>query len=110
MFPGQLPSVRKDTNNVIHPLDLTNSRDTIESVEMLESFVKRLVPVRFGIVPIVQNDHGIREAKILYHLVESHGLSAALQYLKTVRCLPKLLFINLTLHKVNIAKSGCVAR
>ena len=86
MYPGQLPTVRRDIHNLIIPLDLTDLKDIEMLVENLLAFVKRLVPIRFGVVPLVGSPEAAARAKIVYHLLESYGLEAVVAYLEAVSC------------------------
>ena len=81
-FPGQMPSVRKDIHNVVLPLDLTDPKHAELLVESIQAFVKRKIPIRFGIVPIVNSKVAEDQAKVLHHLSNSYGLSAVLAYLE----------------------------
>ena len=82
MFPGQLPSVRKNAHTVIYLLDFSDPEDISDVVENLQNFVKRTVPVRFGIVPIVKDESTQAHAKIFYHLQATYGLSGLMRYLQ----------------------------
>ena len=82
MFPGQLPSVRKNAQTVIYPVDMTDGDDVSEVVQSLQDFVKRTVPVRFGIVPIVRDQPTTAHAQVLYYLHKTYGLSAMMKYLQ----------------------------
>ena len=84
MYPGQLPTVRRDTHNLIMPLDFTDLKDTEMLVESLQMFVKRQVPIRFGVVPVVGSVEAAARAKIVYHLLETYGLGSVIAYLETV--------------------------
>lgn len=83
-MPGQLPSIRRDIFNLVIPVDLTLENDTNVVVKQLQDFVKRKLPVRFGIVPMASTDASERQAKIVYHLVETYGLAAMMAYLSSV--------------------------
>ena len=85
-YPGQLPTVRRDIHNVIIPLDLTDLKDIELLVESLQTFVKRKVPIRWGIVPQVTSASGVDQAKVVYHLLDAYGLSGVLAYLEAVCC------------------------
>lgn len=63
------------------PVDLTQKDDTKIVVSQLQDFVKRKLPVRFGIVPLASTEASERQAKVVYHLVESYGLAATMAYL-----------------------------
>lgn len=81
-FPGQLPTVRRDIHNLIIPVDFADHKDVQLIVEALKSFVKRTVPVRFGLVPRFQSPESAVQAKVAYHLLESYGLGTLFTYLE----------------------------
>lgn len=80
-FPGQLPAVRREIFNLVIPMDLTDIDEIQLLVTQILSFVKRKLPIRFGIVPLVKRSASVRQAKAVYSLVESYGLAAAIGYL-----------------------------
>ena len=79
-FPGQLPTARRDIHNLIIPVNLADSKDLQLAVETLQSFVKRTIPVRFGLIPILSSPDSAAQAKIAYHLLETYGLSSLFAY------------------------------
>ncbi|KAK3376034.1 glycosyltransferase family 24 protein [Lasiosphaeria ovina] len=81
-FGGGLPQVRKDIFNLVVPVDFTKPADVKIIVEQLQGFVKRLVPIRFGLVPLTSTGEAIEQAKVVYHLLESYGLGAVIAYLE----------------------------
>ncbi|KAK3346307.1 glycosyltransferase family 24 protein [Lasiosphaeria hispida] len=81
-FGGSLPQVRKDIFNLIVPVDFTKPDDVTLVVEQLLGFVKRLLPIRFGLVPLTPTGESIEQAKVVYHLLENYGLSAVVTYLE----------------------------
>src|SRR5580700_2506696 len=83
-FPGQLPSVRRDIFNLVVPVDLSNLEDIELVVEQIQSFVKRKLPLRFGIVPITRSPRATERAKVVYHLLDAYGLSTAMAYLESI--------------------------
>ena len=85
MWPGQLPQIRRNIHHVVMPIDLTDVKDIELVVEQMLVFVKRLIPVRFGLVPMTHSADAIDQAKTVYYLLETHGLSAVIDYL--VACL-----------------------
>lgn len=82
-YPGQLPLVRRNVHNLVIPLDFSDSADVYTMVENIQSFVKRRVPIRFGVVPVLKTAAAAQQAKVVYHLLEVYGLAAALDYLET---------------------------
>ena len=83
MYPGQLPTVRRDLHNLVIPVDLTDADDVLMILEQLQEFVKRKVPMRFGLVPIMRTAGASTQAKAVYHLSETYGLAAVLSYLQS---------------------------
>lgn len=73
-------------HNLILPIDFADSKDLQIVVENLQSFVKRKVPIRFGLVPQTASTASSEQAKVVYHLFDTYGLSVALQYLEKVCC------------------------
>nr|OQO31437.1 hypothetical protein B0A51_02148 [Rachicladosporium sp. CCFEE 5018] len=82
VYPGQLPSVRKDIHNLIIPIDFADFTDLGLIVESIQNFVKRKVPIRFGLVPIIKSPASAEQAKVVYHLFDTYGIAAALSYLE----------------------------
>ncbi|OAX81429.1 hypothetical protein ACJ72_04231 [Emergomyces africanus] len=82
-FHGQLPHVRRDIHNVIIPVDLSSPVHVAIVVENLRMFVKRQIPVRFGIVPLVHNSNALEQAKISHYLLDTYGIAALIAYLQT---------------------------
>jgi len=63
---------------------LTDVKDAELIVESLQTFVKRKIPIRFGIVPLTNSATAIDQAKIVYHLQDTYGLGAVLAYIEAV--------------------------
>ncbi|KAK5168775.1 killer toxin resistant protein [Saxophila tyrrhenica] len=81
-YPGQLPPVRRDIHNLIIPIDFSSYADVTLVVENIQMFVKRTLPIRFGLVPLIKSPAGEQQAKAVYHLLDTYGLAAALSYLE----------------------------
>ncbi|KAI0880437.1 UDP-glucose:glycoprotein glucosyltransferase [Annulohypoxylon maeteangense] len=81
-YPGQVPQIRKDIFNLIAPVDFSKPEDLSLVVEQLQSFIKRLLPVRFGLVPLTPTKEAEERAKVVYHLLENYGLASLMSYLE----------------------------
>lgn len=81
-YPGQLPNVRRDLHNLIIPIDFSDRADVLLLTEGLQSYVKRLIPIRFGLVPVGKSEAAEQQARVVYHLLDTYGLGAVLQYLQ----------------------------
>jgi UDP-glucose:glycoprotein glucosyltransferase len=82
-FPGQLPSVRRDCFQLVVPVDFTDGEDVLLVADTLLNFVKRKIPIRIGLVPITKTKDSSEQARVVYHLINTYGLQAALVYLET---------------------------
>ncbi|RDW72327.1 putative UDP-glucose:glycoprotein glucosyltransferase [Aspergillus mulundensis] len=81
-YPGQLPPVRRELNNIVFPIDLTSIEDVDLIVTTLQVFVKRKIPVRFGIVPLATSEGSIAQLKVAHYLQETFGLASLMAYLE----------------------------
>ncbi|KAH0556426.1 hypothetical protein GP486_005655 [Trichoglossum hirsutum] len=86
VHPGSLPLARRDIHNLVVPLDFSDPGDVELVVETLQAFVRRQIPVRFGLVPLLNSESSKKQAKIVYHLLDTYGISAVLSYLE-IQCL-----------------------
>lgn len=84
-YPGQIPPIRRDIFNLVTPVDFTKADDLIFVVEQLQGFIRRLLPVRFGLVPLTQTKEAEDRAKIVYYLLENYGLTSLIAYLDACR-------------------------
>ncbi|KAF2478130.1 UDP-glucose:glyco protein glucosyltransferas-like protein [Lindgomyces ingoldianus] len=89
-YPGQLPSVRRDIHNAILPVDFTSNDEVFTVVETIQGMVKRGIPIRWGLVPKAKTAASEEQAKIVYHLLDTYGLSAVMNYLAASRDAKKL--------------------
>ncbi|KAF7177206.1 hypothetical protein CNMCM7691_005028 [Aspergillus felis] len=82
MYPGQLPAVRRDAHNIVAPVDLTSSDDMELVAKTLQVFVKKKIPVRFGLVPLASSPGSVAQLKVAHYLHETFGLASLIQYLE----------------------------
>ncbi|TVY23769.1 UDP-glucose:glycoprotein glucosyltransferase [Lachnellula hyalina] len=81
-YPGQLPSVRKDCFYLVLPINFSDPEDILIVVETLQSFVKRKLTIRIGLVPISSTIHSLEQARVVYHLLDTYSLSTVISYLE----------------------------
>ncbi|KAJ5667076.1 hypothetical protein N7507_002940 [Penicillium longicatenatum] len=81
-YPGQLPPVARDLQNVVVPVDLSKSDDILLVLQQILTFIKRGIPVRFGLVPTASSPEAIAQLKVAHYLQDTFGLSAFIQYLE----------------------------
>ncbi|KAF2848212.1 glycosyltransferase family 24 protein [Plenodomus tracheiphilus IPT5] len=80
-YPGQLPSVRRDIHNAIVPVDFTSDGEVSIILDTILSLIKRGIPLRWGFVPQTMTPGALDQAKVIYYLKDSYGLSAVIKYL-----------------------------
>ncbi|KAJ5338363.1 hypothetical protein N7452_005091 [Penicillium brevicompactum] len=78
--PGQLPPVRRDLHNVILPVDLSSPEDMMLVAGNIQMFIKRGIPVRFGLVPTTSSPESIAQLKVAHYLFSGFGLESLAQY------------------------------
>jgi UDP-glucose:glycoprotein glucosyltransferase len=83
-YPGQLPAVRRDIHNVIVPVDFTSKESVFQVVETVLGLIQRGIPIRWGLVPDTNTPGAAEQAKVVYHLLETYGISAVTNYLDAV--------------------------
>jgi hypothetical protein len=85
LYPGQAPSIRRNMYNVVLVFDLARPSSLRFITNTLSMLVDRLFPVRFGIVPIVETEEGVKMAKVFYYLVQNYGRRTTMRFFSTVR-------------------------
>ncbi|KAF2147059.1 glycosyltransferase family 24 protein [Aplosporella prunicola CBS 121167] len=81
-YPGVIPQVRKDIMNTIMPIDLSEPKDVALVIGTLQSMVKRKLAVHWGLVPVMTSQAAVEQAKVVYHLLDTYGLSVVMNYLQ----------------------------
>lgn len=74
----------RDLHNVVVPVDLSSLEDMILAALNFQAFIKRLIPVRFGLVPTTTSAESIAQLKVVHYLQEAYGLASLIQYLEKV--------------------------
>src|SRR5271170_1873150 len=81
LYPGQLHTIRKNIHHAVFVLDLSRKEDLSRLVEEIAMLVKRLIPIRFGIVLVPGDTPGADTlARIFYHLIDSYGRAVAMKF------------------------------
>ncbi|KAI7903194.1 UDP-glucose:glycoprotein glucosyltransferase-domain-containing protein [Cokeromyces recurvatus] len=86
IYPGQLHQVRKNVFNLLMVEDLAQVESLSRIVNELYAMVKRSVPIRFGIVPIIKKDGSTSTimAQALHYMNEEFGKSYGMKFLTDV--------------------------
>ncbi|CBX94261.1 hypothetical protein IAQ61_006372 [Plenodomus lingam] len=101
-YPGQLPSVRRDIHNAIMPVDLTSAGEVSIILDTMLSLIKRGIPVRWGFVPQTTTPGSLDQAKVIYYLQNSYGLSTVIKYLTASVNAKKLAAPNKTIFDTTV--------
>ncbi|KAF9098169.1 hypothetical protein BGX29_007755 [Mortierella sp. GBA35] len=83
-YGGQFHQVRRNVINSLFVMDLSYPKSMeVLSFELL-NWVQRLVPFRFGIIPLVKSDNGddAKMAMLWRHVVSRHGIKGGLEFVK----------------------------
>jgi UDP-glucose:glycoprotein glucosyltransferase len=81
LYPGQLHTIRKNIHHAVFVLDPSKKEDLSRLVEEIATLVKRLIPIRFGIVLLPGDTPGADTlARIFYNLIDSYGRAVAMKF------------------------------
>ncbi|GJF00041.1 glycosyltransferase family 24 protein [Phanerochaete sordida] len=84
MYPGQLPGVRLNVFNVVLVLDLAHPTGLGFVANAVVPLISRGFPFRFGLVPNVETDDGLKMARLVYWLFANVGRERALSFLNRI--------------------------
>ncbi|KAK9765247.1 killer toxin resistant protein, variant 2 [Basidiobolus ranarum] len=86
VYPGQMRYMRKNLFSALFALDLSVNEHLRLIVEDISEFIRQEVPIRFGIVPIVdqKDSDASLMAKTYKYFITEYGRSQAMKFLKTV--------------------------
>jgi hypothetical protein len=85
LYPGQAPTIRRNMYNVVVVFDLSRPSSLRFITNTMSMLIDRLFPVRFGIVPIVETEDGVKMAKLFYYLVQNYGRRTTMGFFSSVR-------------------------
>ncbi|KAJ5103763.1 hypothetical protein N7532_004292 [Penicillium argentinense] len=80
--PGTTPPVARDLHNVVVPVNLSDPEDILLVLRQIQTFIKRMIPVRFGLVPMASSPESTAQLKVAHYLQKTFGLSSLIQYLE----------------------------
>ncbi|GAA5830729.1 hypothetical protein JCM11251_001055 [Rhodosporidiobolus azoricus] len=88
-YPGSMNLIARNLNNVVFVLDLSQSAALSLLTENVKQFVSRGIPVRFGVVPLVNTEgaEGAIEtqmAQMVWYLVDALGRTPAMKFLSDI--------------------------
>ncbi|KAI0028565.1 glycosyltransferase family 24 protein [Vararia minispora EC-137] len=83
-YPGSAPGVRLNLLNVVLALDLSTNRPLYFIVGTVYNLIQRALPIRFGVVPLADNEESVQMAKIVSYLMKTYDLIGTASYLKQV--------------------------
>ncbi|QPG93890.1 hypothetical protein C2857_003376 [Epichloe festucae Fl1] len=80
-YPGQIPPIGLNVFNMIFTADLTNVED-LHFISQVISIMKRGIPIRFGLVPLITTNIAASQAKVAYFLTRNYGIGTFLSYIE----------------------------
>ncbi len=89
-YPGQLPQVARDIHNLVVPIDMGNIKDIELVCTSLQSLVRRSVPIRMALIPTGTTETADFYAKVAYHVLDTYGLTALMNFFSDVVASKKL--------------------
>jgi len=84
MYPGQFPSVKLNMFNIVLLLDLSQATSINFIASPVSNIIERNFAFRFGVVPIVETEDGLKMARLFYYIVDTLGRKAAMSFFKSV--------------------------
>ncbi|KAG0378074.1 hypothetical protein BGX24_004801 [Mortierella sp. AD032] len=83
-YGGQFHQVRKNVLNTLFVMDLSNAKAMEVLCFELLNWVQRLIPFRFGVLPLIKSDDGDDAAMAMLwrYVVSRHGIKGGLEFLK----------------------------
>ncbi|KAG0356409.1 hypothetical protein BG005_004658 [Podila minutissima] len=83
-YNGQFHQIRRNLISTLFALDFSSPK-ALELVSFeLTNYIQRLVPFRFGVLPLLRSDDGVdaKMAMLWRHVVSRHGIKGGLEFLK----------------------------
>ncbi|GJE88514.1 Thioredoxin-like domain-containing protein [Phanerochaete sordida] len=84
MYPGQMPSIRLNLFNVVLVLDLAHPTGLGFMANAVVPLISRVFPFRFGLVPNVETEDGLKMARLVYWLFENVGRERTLSFINRI--------------------------
>ncbi|KAJ3505081.1 hypothetical protein NLJ89_g7601 [Agrocybe chaxingu] len=84
MYPGMLPSIKANLFNVVLTLDLSKMSSLNFLAGPMSNIINREFPLRFGLVPLGDDEAGKKMVRLFYYLIRNHGRKTTLEFLKAI--------------------------
>ncbi|KZT37012.1 glycosyltransferase family 24 protein [Sistotremastrum suecicum HHB10207 ss-3] len=82
LYPGQFHQVARNIYNSILVLDLSK-KDNLEFIGgPISNIIARGFPYRFGVVPSVETEAGVKAARFFYYLIDTYGRQRTMEVIK----------------------------
>ncbi|KPI35241.1 UDP-glucose:glycoprotein glucosyltransferase [Cyphellophora attinorum] len=75
-----LPNVARDIHNLVVPIEVEKLSEIELVVTTLQMLVKRKLPLRVGLVPVGKSPISDTYSRLMYHLLDTYGLSTLLNF------------------------------
>jgi UDP-glucose:glycoprotein glucosyltransferase len=84
--------VSRDLHNVVVSMDFSNPEHMMLAAGNLHAFIKRGIPVRFGLVPTTSSPESIAQLKVAHYLFDAYGIDSLVQYFEELASKGKMGF------------------
>ncbi|KAG7448716.1 uncharacterized protein BT62DRAFT_965246 [Guyanagaster necrorhizus] len=82
LHPGQFHNIKLNIFNIVLVLDLSQTNALTFIGGAVSNIIERSFPFRFGIVPNIESEDGLKMARLFYFLVDNFGRKKTMGYLK----------------------------
>ncbi|KAK0452361.1 UDP-glucose:glycoprotein glucosyltransferase-domain-containing protein [Armillaria borealis] len=84
LYPGQFHNIKLNIFNIVLVLDLSQTNALTFIGGAVANIIERSFPFRFGIVPSIESEDGLKMARLFYFLVDNFGRKKTMGYLKKI--------------------------
>lgn len=84
LYSGQFPTVKYNLFNIVLAADLSQASSIDFIGGTVNSLIRRGLPFRWGVAPLVETEDGARMARLFYYLLEVVGADDTLGFLLSV--------------------------
>ncbi|EIW54691.1 glycosyltransferase family 24 protein [Trametes versicolor FP-101664 SS1] len=84
LYPGQFPTVKYNLFNIVLAADLSQASSVDFIGGTVNSLIRRGLPFRWGVAPLVETEDGARMARLFYYLLEVVGADDTLGFLLSI--------------------------
>ncbi|EPQ50934.1 hypothetical protein GLOTRDRAFT_82068 [Gloeophyllum trabeum ATCC 11539] len=84
IYPGSFHNIKLNLWNVVLVVDLSQSSSLNFLVGTVSNIIQRNFPFRFGVVPVVETEEGLKMARLFYWLVKTYGRAKTMGFMRKI--------------------------